>query len=158
MKIPLDNGQFAIVDDCDSGPVLSRKWRTSKNGHGGPYAITGNSSLWIVMHHVITGERKQIDHINGDGLDNRRSNLRFADHSQNAGNSDIDKSYCSSQYRGVTWNIRGDRWIAQIGSGRQGTRQYIGCFTDEIEAALAYDQAALKRWGDFARLNFPRTG
>jgi hypothetical protein len=95
----------------------------------------------------------QVDHINGDGLDNRRSNLRLATGSQNQGNSRKRRDGVTSQYRGVSWNKRAGKWQALL--RREGKLQYLGYFSDEEAAARAYDAAALEQWGSFARLNFP---
>ena len=103
----------------------------------------------LYMHSLITGFA-EVDHWDGDGLNNRRSNLREVTHAQNMGNA--RKQYgCSSQYKGVYWG--GKKWQAQIGVNH-GTR-YLGRFVNEEDAARAYDAAALEAWGEFARLNFP---
>jgi hypothetical protein len=91
-----------------------------------------------------------IDHRNCDGLDNRRSNLRFATHAQNTLNRRKKKN-AVSQFRGV-WFYKG-KWGSQISS--QGKRMFLGRFDNEIDAAKAYDEAARKYHGEFARLNFP---
>jgi hypothetical protein len=93
------------------------------------------------------------DHINGNRLDNRRINLRIATHRQNCQNQRPKGLH--SQYIGVTKIRQGkwERWMAQI--RHDGIRIHLGYFTDEIEAARAYDQAALAHHGEFASLNFP---
>ncbi len=94
----------------------------------------------------------QIDHISGNGLDNRKRNLRNATHSQNQCNKPpLDG--CSSKYMGVSWSKCSNRWRATIQSNKKLT--HIGRFDSEIDAAIGYDQCAVRLHGEFARLNFP---
>lgn len=87
-----------------------------------------------------------IDHINGDGADNRISNLRECSHQQNQANRPADKD-SSSKFKGVDWMPRHQKWRARVGT------DHLGVFASEEDAAAAYDQAALTKWGAFARLN-----
>ena len=100
------------------------------------------------MHRVITGapDGKEVDHINGDGLDNRRCNLRICDGAQNRKNKGPAKSKLS-RYLGVYYYHMPGVWRAAC-NGR-----YLGTFTSEVAAALAYNEAALVQHGEFARLN-----
>jgi len=104
------------------------------------------------MHTLITGWAR-VDHADGDGLNNQRSNLREATSAQNAANS-RPRTGGTSAFKGVCW-VGGRRqcWTAQIRINR-GTR-FLGYFSDEVAAARAYDAAAVAAWGPFARLNFP---
>jgi hypothetical protein len=96
-----------------------------------------------------------VDHINHNGLDNRKANLRPATKSQNNINKpNIKRKGAHSKYRGVTLEKRINKWQAQIRA--KGTHRVIGYFEDEIEAAKAYDAKARKYHGEFAVLNFPR--
>ena len=96
------------------------------------------------------------DHVNGDGLDNRRGNLRVATSSQNGANGDYPKfgGKSRSKYRGVR---RGPyAWMAHISTGdrqKYHRQKYLGSFKSEEDAARAYNEAALKQFGEFARLN-----
>ena len=90
------------------------------------------------------------DHRNGNGLDNRRANLRICTLSENRMSS-RKREGCSSQYKGIAWDKYRQKWQAYINV--DGKRQHLGRFEDEREAARAYDQAAKKRFGNFARLN-----
>ena len=107
----------------------------------------------ILMHRLIMNPEKgiQVDHRNHNGLDNTRKNLRLCTSSQNHGNIrnlyKTDKS--KSVYKGVDWSMSHSRWRARIAN------KHIGRFREEIEAAKAYDRAALAMFGEFANLNFP---
>jgi hypothetical protein len=154
-------GRVALVDDEDF-PVISRyHWivqeveRPGRNS--GPYAVTTFNRrqakpqyLSIMMHCLILACFTGIDHRNGNGLDNQKDNLRIATASQNAANQGARVG--TSQYKGVSWERRQRKWKAQVRVN--GQIQYLGYFTDEEEAARAYDTAALATWGDYARLNF----
>ena len=94
----------------------------------------------------------EIDHINHIRDDNRLENLRDVTRSQNGMNSSIETGR-TSQYKGVHWAKKANKWKAQIGIN--GKQKYLGYFTIEIEAARAYDRAALEHFGIYAKLNFP---
>jgi hypothetical protein len=108
------------------------------------------------MHRQILGAPpgQQVDHINGDTLDNRRVNLRLATHGQNQHNRGKYRNN-KSGYKGVSWDKAAGKWRAQI---KFNNKKYnLGRYHDPIEAALAYDAAAIRLHGAFARLNFPAT-
>ena len=105
--------------------------------------------IWKMVRGI---DPKQIDHINGNPSDNRIDNLRACTNAQNSCN--YQKLGCgSSQYRGVCWVRRDQKWAACISDG-QGGKVSLGHFDDETLAAKAYDNAARKRHGEFATLNF----
>jgi hypothetical protein len=157
IRVPLTRGQFALVNECDARLVLPYKWQarlhhTKKCFYA--YRCVGKRKhlINVSMARAIFGESAGVvDHKNGITLDNRRSNLRSATHSQNAGNrrSGIGKS----KYKGVHWKMgRGKKnWLARIGDN--GNRISLGSFYTEEEAARAYNRAAIKKWGEFAYLN-----
>jgi hypothetical protein len=110
------------------------------------------------MHRLILGlgpKGPPVDHRNGNGLDNRRENIRIATVAQNRQNSRKTRSNTSSQYKGVYWNETHQSWRTHIHTAEQHI--YLGCFAKdaEIEAAKAYDLAARELFGDFAHLNYP---
>jgi hypothetical protein len=109
------------------------------------------------MHREVanTPDGFMCDHINGNALDNRKANLRSATAFQNCWNARKHSKSCSSKYKGV-WFHKGIRkWTAMITVRRK--RIHLGVFEDETEAAKAYDKAAKKHFGKFAKLNFPET-
>ena len=147
-EIPLTQGKIAIVDDADYERLSKFKWCV--NGRG--YAETWMKTRLVRMHRFIMGENKtqEVDHIDGNKLNNSRANLRFCSHSQNARNGSSHKD-SSSCYKGVSWDKSRNLYEACI--FLNGHKKYLGRFSDEKEAALAYDRAALENYGEFARLN-----
>ena len=94
-----------------------------------------------------------VDHIDGNGLNNQRSNLRQCSHQQNLHNQDI-RIDTSTGYKGVHFNKESGKYRAQIAVNHK--RHFLGSFADPAEAALAYDNAARKHHGEFCRVNFPQ--
>lgn len=117
------------------------------------YAHRYCSGSTKAMHHQLLNldVGRVGDHRNGDGLDNRRLNLRAATRAQNARNRRDHAS--SSRFKGVGWSEAARKWKAQIGVDNR--RIYIGVYSTEETAARAYDAAAREHFGEFARLNFP---
>ena len=107
-----------------------------------------NSKLEISDYKLI------IDHKNGDGRDNRVANLRLATYAQNSQNRKKVSKKCGSKYKGVTFSKKLKKWRAQICFN--GIKKHLGYYEDEVAAAKAYDCAALKYHGEFAKLNFPK--
>ena len=155
-KIPLTQGKFALVDDEDFEWLIQYKWYYMNVAPNGGYAATGNKPSRY-MHRVILNPAigSETDHVNGDGLDNRRCNLRACTHAENIWNKRNHRG-SSSKYKGVVFHSAGKRrkrWVANIYTN--GTRTYLGYFKTAEEAAYAYDKAAKALFGEFARLNFP---
>jgi len=152
-SIPLTQGLFAIVDECDYERVSQHKWH-ARNCDKRWYACRKVNNKAIYMHVGIAGKKAgfMTDHINGNGLDNRRCNLRFATCQQNSANREPSRN-CVSKYKGVTYykNTTSKHWAARIGVN--GETIWLGVFETEIEAAQAYDLAAIEHFGTFARIN-----
>ena len=147
-EIELTQGKVALVDDEDYECLARHEWRTLKNCNR-YYAARSRS---ILMHRVIMNAQKgqEIDHKDGNGLDNRRTNLRFCTRSQN--NQNRRKTWGSSQYKGVSWWKRDNEWEVSI---KHNKKQYhLGHYKDEIHAAKVYDAKAKELFGEFAYLNF----
>lgn len=146
IEIPLTQNQVALIDDEDMELVCQYKWYAFWSGRT-YYAARGRKPT-VFMHTLIMG-RKGIDHIDMDGLNNCRSNLRFADETQNNANK---KKFSgkSSMYKGVTQV--GYKWRAQIQF--ENRHIHLGYFFEEEDAAIAYDEAAERLFGDYARTNF----
>ena len=127
--------------------------RTYYAAHGFREAKSGKHKF-IWMHRKILKAPKQycVDHINHNGLDNRKANLRLATRSQSACNRRKTSTRTWSRYKGVSWRIHDKRWSAEIGINRK--HKFLGLFRDEAAAAKAYDAAARKYHGQFAVLNF----
>ena len=151
--IPLTRGLVAIVDDEEYPRLAKHKWCAYPLGHGGHlYGGRKSNGSTVLMHREVMRARRgtEIDHINGDRLDNRQSNLRFATGTQNQANARL-RSDSTSGFKGVTWNRRIGHWLAQLKIDGRG--MYLGSFADPHEAARAYDEAAVKHFGEFARTN-----
>lgn len=156
----LDNAQTSrrvIFDAADAALVDQYNWRLLASKSPGLFyavaSIKTTEGEWktIGMHNLLLGQL-WVDHINGDGLDNRRANLRPASPSQNNANM-RPRTGCSSKFKGVTWDKVNKRWLVRIQV--RGKSRYLGIFKSEEDAARAYDAAALDAWGAYARLNFP---
>jgi hypothetical protein len=141
--IPLTRGKVALVDDEDYERLSKFKWFARKAKHGW-YA-----SRHVNMHHEIV-PAKTVDHRDGDGLNNQRSNLRPATRQQNA-SSRRKWSKLTSRFKGVSWAKDRRKWRAQIMVNRK--TKMLGSFNSEIEAAQAYDEAARIYFRDFAVTN-----
>jgi hypothetical protein len=157
--IPVGQGRYAIVDADDYHRLAKYKWRLCTNGHtfyAYRYSSTraGKKRQRVWMHNQIIAipEGLVCDHINHNGLNNRKANVRPATASQNNCNT-RRKVKTTSRYRGVTRDARSNRYRARIEFN--GRNIHLGTFDDKVDAAKAYDEAAKKYHGEFAILNFP---
>lgn len=157
--IPLTQGKFAQVDDDDFERVSQFKWgladyskKRCKNGT--QYAhrtvrLNGKKTTQR-MHQFIMGTGSVwIDHKDGNGLNNQKANLRQSSRYQNLQNQKVREH--SSRFKGVTWCSKTKKWRARIHAF--GKAMNIGFFSAERDAALAYDSAAIRHFGPFARTN-----
>lgn len=159
-KIPLTRGKFALVDDEDFEWLNQWKWRVgARRNRSTIYAVRAGRKAELkctyFMHRIVTDcpDGLQVDHINHDGLDNRRENLRVCTRNGNQWNRRKTKARVSSIYKGVCSFKKTKKWRALIKIN--GKKIYLGLFKQEIDAAKAYDTAAKKYFGEFAYLNFP---
>jgi len=157
-KIPLTQGRFAIVDDDIFEGLSACKWHVKRGPntfYAGCIMNRRPDGATTLMHRLIMNAQKgqQVDHIDGNGLNNIKSNLRFCTSTQNKQNGRSYKN-STSKYKGVSWHRSGQKWQARI--RLNGKQVYIGVFNDEAEAARAYDCKAEKLFGEFARLNFKK--
>lgn len=163
-KIPLTQGKYALVDDQDYEFLSQWKWHAVKYMRNQTiefwYARRSSprpNKITIHMHREVLlragfSDFPQCDHIDSDGLNNQRHNLRPATVNQNGCNR-IKRNGCSSRFKGVHWHkSKGVGWMATI--FHEGKLNYLGTFENETEAAKAYDAAAIRIFGQFAKLNF----
>ncbi len=147
---------FTMVDDADFEWLSQRKWCVDRC-QGGLYAARRTSENGKArkerMHRAILKAPPGVivDHINGNTLDNRRSNLRVCSHTENLQN--MTSRSGTSRFKGVGWHKARRKWAARIVVN--GRHVYLGYFENERKAAEAYDAASLKYFGPFARPNFP---
>ena len=160
-RIYLGEGQWTILDREDYYRLRNYKWVAHANGKSGEnlYAIrfklvSPSKTTLVSMHREIMNptDDRFVDHKNCNSLDNRRRNLRFATRSENIQNRRKKKN-TTSLFIGVHFYKPAGNWRSRI--TYQGKRIQLGKFDNEIAAAKAYDEAAKKYYGEFARLNFP---
>lgn len=153
-KIKLTQNKYTIVDDADFAMLNQYKWYFHKAGYAlrtchKPRNGKKQETFKVYMHHAVIGKYigMDIDHIDGNALNNQRSNLRVCSHLENVMNrKKVDKT-ATSIFKGVYWNKKENRWYARV------AQKWVGSFKKEIDAAKAYNQKALEFFGDFALLN-----
>ena len=150
-----NSAAVALVDDADYEYLSAFRWRAITNSRGKLYAArNAGEKITVLMHRELLGlaygDRRKGDHENGNTLDNRRANLRIATQSQNSANVHTPPKG-AVRYRGVS--ITRGKYIARVRI--DGKQTYLGTFSCPIEAAKAYDRAAIDHYGEFARPNFP---
>lgn len=149
-QITLTNNKIAIVDDKDYGLVSKYKWTYRKPGYAHKH-IPKTKSDSISLHRFILNppKNKEVDHINGNGLDNRRSNLRICSRLENCKNKGFSKNN-KSGFKGVHWNKTLKYWVTQVTANGKVFTKYS--HTKEV-AARKYNELAKKYHGEFALLN-----
>lgn len=152
--INLTKGAVSIIDDDDYEAISAFKWSLWKGGYAARKFYFEGVERTLSMHVFIMCPPRDlwIDHINGDGLDNRKSNLRYATNSLNQANRKR-LTLNTSGYRGVCFAKDTGKWQAAI-KHRQHN-YYLGQYDTREQAAIAYDKAAVRLFGQFAVLNFP---
>jgi hypothetical protein len=151
--IKLTKGQIAIVDDEDYDFLSQWKWHFNQDRYGG-YATKmikkGKKRLALKMHRLImaVSNNMQIDHINGNKLDNRKINLRICNVQENMRNRGNQKNNTSG-YKGV--NFFKNKWRSYIYVNKK--QIFLGYFKELSDAVHAYNDASLKYFGDFSKLN-----
>jgi hypothetical protein len=154
-RVPLTGGKFALIDASDL-PLVSRyKWYVDSWGYARgtrPSTTTKSGYTTILMHRLVINAKsgEQIDHVNGNPLNNRRCNLRKCTNAQNQMNRRKSSGRLSI-FKGVTYHKGCEKWQAQIKTNQRSV--YLGLFKNEADAALAYNEKAIEVFGEYARLN-----
>jgi hypothetical protein len=157
-EIPLTQGKVAIVSDEDYERIASHKWcaewsEDTRKYYAARKVRLGRKQYLIRMHREVLGlakgDKASVDHINGDGLDNRKLNLRLATCSENMRNRGKQANN-KSGYKGVCWNAWRGKWMASIRHLRRS--YYLGLFDDPSDAHAAYCRKSIELHGEFARV------
>lgn len=156
----LTQGKVAIIDRADAERVLAYKWRCDRHGRATRSRRAGEgfprgTSVFLHREIMQPSPGTDVDHINGNSLDNRRCNLRVCVHAENQRNMKRHRDNRSG-FKGVDWHTSKSTWRATIYDGSR--HRHLGYFATAEDAARAYDVAAREVHGEFARLNFPATG
>ena len=138
-----------MVSDCDFDLVSQYNWQAQSNGT----VQTRIEDRHVQIHRLVLNapENMEVDHINGNRLDNRRENLRLCTSAQNKCNRGPRKDN-KSGYKGVSWHGQRQKWTVRIKTP-YGKYLSLGLYTDKKEAALAYNKAAVEHHGEFAFIN-----
>lgn len=158
-EIILTKNKVTFVDDEDFEWLSQWSWQAHFSR--GKWYVTRSkrtsttSNIQVSMHREIMRARadEEVDHQDGDGLNNQKYNLRLCMHVQNSKNISKSRNQKSSKYLGVSWNERRQSWVSYIGHNYKMIN--LGRFKSEEDAAKAHDLAALKYHGEYANLNFP---
>lgn len=151
--INITRGFFVKVDDEDFDELNKYKWHAGRKGFGKFYACRSQridkKKIGIYMHRQLLAAVKgqEVDHIDGDPFNNQKLNLRLCSHSQNMANRSVSHRK-KSNFRGI-YKV-GNKWAAKC------YRKYLGIYISDVDAAKAFDKAAIIQFGEFAVLNFPK--
>ena len=153
-SIPLRNGVSTSLDDEDYARAKDFRWHKTANGYVAGTVVEGGVRRRVYLHRWLLDAQpgQLVDHLDGNPLNNRRTNLRLATRSQNQANRRRNRT-SRSRYKGVTWHQGQQRWMARLQVN--GRRITIGYFADPLQAAYEYDAFARAYFGEYARLNFP---
>jgi hypothetical protein len=154
--VPLAAGVQAVVDASDFGLISGHGWSLDPRGrYAVAYSDLCDLSRRVWMHRLIMNPlpHEVVDHIDGDGLNNQRSNLRICSRAENGRNrrKQRTRAATASRFKGVSWDITNKKWRARIVVG--GKQRSLGNFKSEVDAAKAYDVAAKKHFALFACTN-----
>lgn len=153
-EIKLTRGLVAVIDDEDYPTVSQYVWQADIHDnivYASRWSQTNNVRTKIYMHRYIMQCKEYVDHKDGNGLNNRRYNLRKANCEQNLRNVPSHKD-STSKFKGVSFDKSRNKWMCQIlAPGRK--HLHLGRYINELDAAKVYDDAALKYFGEFARTN-----
>jgi hypothetical protein len=155
IEIKTINGYLALIDDEDFEGLNEYEWtgvQIHRSWYARRYEQVDGKQRPIFMHREImkAGKGTCVDHRNKDGMDNQKENLRFGTVAQSQYGRRLNKN-SSTGYKGVFWNTRKSKYYAQI--YKSGRRTSLGAYHNPIDAAKAYNQAALLYFGEYARLN-----
>lgn len=148
------SGKFCLVDDSDFDDISKFVWRLSFNKSDKFYAVSSEVGF---MHRFLLDApgNMKVDHKDGDGLNNTRSNIRICTQAQNCANRKTIGKNNKSGYKGVYFNKSKNKWRAMLKFNKKEI--HLGYFSNPVEAAHAYDNAALKYFGEFSKANFAPT-
>lgn len=152
-EISLSKGKFALVDDEDFERVVQFKWTFTAPGYAYRQTYHKGVRERFYMHRFIMDAKTHnevVDHINGNRLDNRKSNLRVCTHKENTQNSKL-QSNNTSGYKGVSFDKNRNKWISYISIDRKF--KYLGRFNCKHAAGESYNKAAINLYKDYANLN-----
>lgn len=155
--ITLSRGYITKVDDEDYERFVKFKWHTEKARGNLRYAARciwiGNKNTVVLLHRLIMDnpKGKSVDHVNGDGLDNRKNNLRICSHKENIRNSKLLRSNNKSGYRGVSWESGVKKWRADITVNYR--LKFLGFYKTKELAAEVYNLAAKRYFKKYANIN-----
>jgi hypothetical protein len=152
-EIPLTQGKFAVIDDEDYELVAAFNWKYSNKGYAAKNYQEDGKYKTLLMHRLIMSPKDGvfIDHIDGNPLNNKRSNLREVTNRQNCLNQKITKRNTSG-YKGVCWSKFNKKWAATVRDSNQ-KQVHLGYFDNKHDAARMYNFWASDLYGEFARLN-----
>ncbi|MHC4459950.1 MAG: AP2 domain-containing protein [Planctomycetota bacterium] len=159
--IGLGNNLNAIVDLEDLPKLSKIRWFAEKHGNTYYCVTSKNKDTFgkkIYMHHIVKGNPPvgmEVDHCDGNGLNNKKNNIRFCSHKENCQARRKRKTKTSSKYKGVSWDKERKQWMVRI-MGIDGKNHWLGRYNSELDAAKAYDEAAMEMFGNFAQLNIPK--